>query len=1017
LENKPNTNPNEKPNEVSKEKPNEISTSAPSSKPKTKPNTKIKPNKKPKLNFKNAIPNTKNWFKKPYNIYGIIAFFIPIIIVYVAMAVFGYYPFGEFGPLILDVNGQYVYYYQALWDAFHGDGSLFYNWSRSLSGEFMGNIGYYLASPFSLIVVILPKQMILESIIIMELAKIGTAGVAFYIFSTKVVKLKPLHAIILSTCYAASGYMVVQTVLDQMWIDGLFLLPFIIMGLQNLIEENKKVGYIVPLALLFFSNFYIGFMIAIFTTLYYIYYMAFVTNKVVVYKKFGDRFTEFFFISMRFAICSLISVAISAVMLLPVYFALKLGKFDFTEPDFSFKTQFELFDFVKWLMPDVYDTVRPEGSAILYSGVLSIVLLPLFYLNSKIPVRIKIGLTALIAVLFFSMYIKPIDMIWHGGQVPNWLPYRYSFLFTFVVLYMGAYVLKNLDALKISHMGGAFTVFLVFCGYLEHRKLENVDLFSSIWLAAGCFGAYCLFLYAMKNVPSSKFIPIVLLIAVSAELYSNANNTLESMNKDVVYSKHYTYYDAMNHQNEVVDKITEYDKENGGDGIFRSEKTFQRTLNDNMGLGHKGISHSSSVMNAKNLNFLRSVGYNATIFMSKYVGQTPITDSLIGIKYVVDNTNSPAELGYRTNDKIYNPLFSYRYYNAVHDSQRPPAPLEWVMANETEMKSIEKFNKKTWETRVKETNDEVAVFENPYALKFGYAASESALNIPSLKEHSGDVFENQNLLLSSLAGKNSLVTTDPANPIHEEYFTKLTASEPSLNNVTKVGERQYNKGTGDSFIEWRLTATSDNPVYCYFRTEYQKEVNLWVGSTQDEYGNFVDGTFDMVGYYFEGHNYGIMQLGNFKAGQEFAVRMTVKNDYTMFDEAYFYQLDMTKVATDLTALKEKEWKIEKFSDTKIKATFTVAPGEILMTSIPYEPGWTVKIDGKMAETAAVFDTFIGVKNLTPGEHTITMSFIPKGFLVGLLLCLFGIAVTVMFAIKERKHTAKKELQPSVDATV
>ena len=51
--------------------------------------------------------------------------------------------------LCLDLNGQYVYYFEALRDAFWGDGSIFYNWSRNLSGEFMGIIGYYLASPFT----------------------------------------------------------------------------------------------------------------------------------------------------------------------------------------------------------------------------------------------------------------------------------------------------------------------------------------------------------------------------------------------------------------------------------------------------------------------------------------------------------------------------------------------------------------------------------------------------------------------------------------------------------------------------------------------------------------------------------------------------------------------------------------------------------------------------------------------------------------------------------------------------
>ena len=76
----------------------------------------------------------------------LIAFAIPAVLTYLAYALFGLYPFGEESVLCLDLNGQYVYYFEALRDAFWGDGSIFYNWSRNLSGEFMGIIGYYLAS-------------------------------------------------------------------------------------------------------------------------------------------------------------------------------------------------------------------------------------------------------------------------------------------------------------------------------------------------------------------------------------------------------------------------------------------------------------------------------------------------------------------------------------------------------------------------------------------------------------------------------------------------------------------------------------------------------------------------------------------------------------------------------------------------------------------------------------------------------------------------------------------------------
>lgn len=63
------------------------------------------------------------------------AFLIPAAILFIAYAIFGIYPFGQESVLVLDLNGQYVYYYENLRDALHGNGSLVNSWSRNLSGE------------------------------------------------------------------------------------------------------------------------------------------------------------------------------------------------------------------------------------------------------------------------------------------------------------------------------------------------------------------------------------------------------------------------------------------------------------------------------------------------------------------------------------------------------------------------------------------------------------------------------------------------------------------------------------------------------------------------------------------------------------------------------------------------------------------------------------------------------------------------------------------------------------------
>ena len=64
-----------------------------------------------------------------------LVFFLPVAIMFSAYAFFKIHPIGDSTVLVLDLNGQYVYYYEQFRDAFHGNGSFIYNWSRNLSGE------------------------------------------------------------------------------------------------------------------------------------------------------------------------------------------------------------------------------------------------------------------------------------------------------------------------------------------------------------------------------------------------------------------------------------------------------------------------------------------------------------------------------------------------------------------------------------------------------------------------------------------------------------------------------------------------------------------------------------------------------------------------------------------------------------------------------------------------------------------------------------------------------------------
>ena len=76
------------------------------------------------------------------NLYLWMCFVIPVVVMYLIYLAMEIHPFGDGSVLVLDLNAQYVYFFEALRDFVWGDASLLYSFSRSLGGEFLGIYAY-----------------------------------------------------------------------------------------------------------------------------------------------------------------------------------------------------------------------------------------------------------------------------------------------------------------------------------------------------------------------------------------------------------------------------------------------------------------------------------------------------------------------------------------------------------------------------------------------------------------------------------------------------------------------------------------------------------------------------------------------------------------------------------------------------------------------------------------------------------------------------------------------------------
>ena len=938
-----------------------------------------------------------------------LAFFLPVILIYIAYALFGIYPFGEHSVLCLDLNGQYVYYFEAIRDAFHGDGSILYNWSRNLSGGYQGVIGYYLASPFTLIVILLPRTMLLGALLIMILCKLGAASVAFCYYAQKSKHLSPMLSVILGTSFGMCAYGIIQTI-DPMWLDGLVCLPFIMLGLEYLVDDGRKLNYIIPLALICVANFYIGFMCCIFTAIYFLFYILAGSDKFRLSSPtwLRDKKNQKKIIQtlLRMVLATAVAMACAAFMILPVYNALSMGKFDFTVPDYSFKSQFTPLEFIAQFCVNQYNSVNVEGKPEIYCGVFAFLCLPLFFANRRIPLRKKIGYGCLVLVMYFCMMIRPIDMLWHGGQMPNWLPFRYSFIFSFIVLSMAAMTLRYASYIRKWALPVSYGVIFILMMLINHKKYLNMkgavylDPVKSIacTLVFLAFYAIAIYLLGKKNPSKGMTMTVTLCIlsVLSVELTYNAKCEFDDIHTEVAYSTRKSYRKYVQSGRDMVERLYERDS-----SFYRAEKTYVRTVNDNAGFRLRGMTHSSSVMNAQVLKFIEAMGYCSSTYYSRYDGNTPLSDSILGIKYVFDKGDDNKNvLKKGVNSEI------GAAYEKIYTDQ--------AIGQD-------------------EGGINVDVYENKNALALGYMASKDITRINAFGND--NPFNSQNLLLSTASG-NTTFTEGGGFADWHKYWKQISVTEPwRLNQVytepygSQTNFREIKKEDGshadDPTVDLFIQTEEDMPLYMFFKTENQSKVNLWIADQWNEEGGAMEKTdgslADSLGAYFEGDNYKILYIGQYPAGQKLQIRMSLLTDqagtkekYTIVKDFFFCHFDSDLFEQDIKVLQKNQWELTKFGGRTLEGKIHADEGQIMMTSIPAEKGWKVWVDGKRyqinvtsdgvtktADFNTLFQTMIGVE-LEPGDHVVKMRYTSPGLTTGLFLLIFGICMCYVFYTNDKE---------------
>ena len=718
--------------------------------------------------------------------YLLIATVIPMVLFYLIYLIGKqHYPFGDGTVLVLDLNGQYVSFYEGLHDILHGEADLLYSFSRNLGGEFLGIYDYYVASPFAMLLALLPQRFMLEGLLLLFLLKAGLCGLFMGIYLHKHAAGEPnrLAVVAFSVMYAMSSYCVVQQH-NSMWIDAVLWLPLLCLGIESLIKYGHFRLYVFTLAIIIHSNFYIGYMAVIFT-LAYCFYWYFAHNRNNENNPLGEK-AHFIKSVGRVAAWSVLAVGIAALAILSARYALSFGKDEFSNPNWEVTQKFDLFEFLYKFLPSSYDTVRPQGLPFVYCGVLTLVTVPAFFLNKKFSLREKVAAAFFILFFVASFATSSIDLIWHGFQKPNWLNYRYSFMLCFFLLVLGYRAFDRIlytsrQALVGIVVGiGAYVVILQkFTDILvEEEPKMVIRPFATIWLTLGCLFAYFILvsLYGKVKERQKETVAMVLLLLVCVEVFLSGLSDLNELDKDVTFSKYSRYNNMIDTLRPITETVDAYD-----DGFYRMEKTYFRKTNDNFSLQIKGLSCSTSTLNRDTIDYLRSMGYASRSHWSRYLGGTPVNDSLLGIKYLITDKDM---------SDYYGPaLFTPEDYGYPEDFS---------------------------------PNGNYDVYFNEFALSFAYGVADGWLTFDY--NDYDNPYERLNAMITVMLGETETV---------EVFKPAIQNGEPEAVNVNvgtadKHHSYKIDDKTKAGLLYYDYTVPENTELYFFYPNRYLRQVKLAV---------------------------------------------------------------------------------------------------------------------------------------------------------------------------------------------
>ncbi|AMB98576.1 hypothetical protein AWM75_00570 [Aerococcus urinaehominis] len=540
-------------------------------------------------------------------------------------------PFGEVTLLTTDLKGQYISFFAYFKNALTGPESLIYSFSKTFAGNMVGLTTYYLLSPLNLIflafdLVDFPLAVTLLTLVKMAGLAISMAWLARFFQAPK------FGQVLAGLAYAGSAYVAVYQQ-NIMWLDTLILVPLVIGGLELLMAGHKPWLYLVSLWLVILNSFYMGYMVCLFSLLYFT--CSLLTTWFSKKRHQQMVASECRRVIVTYLMSSIAAGLLAGITLIPAILSLNGGKASFQASQLlNFWLLFDPRDLPGQFLPQAYQLgdIKDGGPNIyVFTGMLSLALLGLF--NQALARTDKLRFSLMGLFLLVSLALTNLSLIWHGFTPPTWFPHRFSYLLVIIIILLACLQLRHWQV-RAGHLLLTSVIVLAIPGmaYLAGWGISHERL-CFYWISQGLFLMLLLARIILVN-PRQRFIlaSLILLVA-SLEIAVNSH----ASQSQIEYLEQEKYLATIQNYHPAMQALAP-----SQDDFYRVERDDHFSQNDPLLLNYPGLSHYSSNEQESNLAFMSQLGYTRTRNWAAYMaGSSLAADSFMGRRYLL-TINDPA---------------------------------------------------------------------------------------------------------------------------------------------------------------------------------------------------------------------------------------------------------------------------------------------------------------------------------------------------------------------------------------